>query len=166
MNPHLFLWHCIYKGLHNSFKKWLLTPLGGSAHYDTPGRLTLRSMRPQGDFVWKTWLTWRNLTKIENILTHCSDEKNGGRKLVWPRGQRQPYCCICAAHFDLFSLSAPVGGVARPPPPPLCATWSGRLRSCRSRLCRGSLPDPGFCSNAGVSYPMEISKNSNNSAKY
>ena len=116
MNPHLFLWHCIYKGLHNSFKKWLLTPLGGSAQYDTPGRLTLRSMRPQGDFVWKTWLTWRNLTKIENILTHCSDEKNGGRKLVWPRGQRQPYCCICAAHFDLFSLSA-VGVVALPPPP-------------------------------------------------
>ena len=39
-------------GLRKSFKKWLLTPwvMSDSPEYDTPGRLTLRSMIPLGDF--------------------------------------------------------------------------------------------------------------------
>ena len=54
------------KGLCKSFKKWLLIPRGDeglyavlypresdSAQYDTPGRLTLRSMIPRGDFYEK-----------------------------------------------------------------------------------------------------------------
>ena len=45
----------------------------------------------------------------------------GWSKPVWPRGQRQSYCCICAAGFHQFSLSA-VGVVALPSAPPLCAS--------------------------------------------
>ena len=98
----MFYWHCLFKGLCKKFYEMAVdsresrvmsdsgqydTPRGDwlcELQYDTPGRLTLRSMIPREDFYEKLRLTRRNLSKIENILTHWSvaqagsnDEKNG-----------------------------------------------------------------------------------------
>ena len=85
MNPYLFLWHCPFKDLYKSFKKWPLTPRSlewlcavsycrelDFAQYDTAQNLTPRSMILRRVNLEKLEYLGENETKFVNISTHYS----------------------------------------------------------------------------------------------
>ena len=88
MNPFLFLWHCPFKHLYKSFKKWPLTLRSiewlcavlycaelESVQYDTAQNLTPPSMilcRVNLEKLEYLEYLCENETKYENILTHYS----------------------------------------------------------------------------------------------
>ena len=70
MNPHLFLWHCPFKGLCKHFKNWLLTPRGRKPWENwllgvwylppSPGEIDSPGYHTPGRFLRKILLTLRN----------------------------------------------------------------------------------------------------------
>ena len=117
MNPYLFLWHCPFKHLYKSFKKWPLTPrsiewlcaISYCAELDLAQYHTAQNLTPCGMILCRVNLEkleflGENETKFDNISTHYSVAKadSNYEKTVRKSRLTVPLRLTTGAHCSVF----------------------------------------------------------------